>query len=101
MSLIQNNELLPPSILPKKTNLQYPHLLKGPVFPQSLARTLSYHFQQPVQWRSAGVDGGDINDIRSFCMDIVKEKCDTKKGSTVDIIVVLFGMNDLKTANPM
>jgi len=104
MALIQNSELPPPPTSPKKTNLQYQHLLQGPVFPQALARTLSYHFQQPVQWRSAGVDGGDINDIRSFCMDVVKEECDTKKGSTVDIIVVLFGMNDLKklvTTNPM
>jgi len=104
MALIQNTELPPLPISPEKTSLQYPHPRQGPVFPQALARTLSYHFHQPVQWRSAGVDGGDINDIRSFCMDVVKEECDTKKGSTVDIIVVLFGMNDLKklmSTNPV
>jgi len=71
------------------------HRLQGPVFPQVLARTLSYHFQQPVQWRSAGVDGGDVNDIREFCMDVVKQEC-TKADATVDIVVVIFGMNDLK-----
>ena len=76
---------------------------QGPVFPQVLARTLSYHFQQPVQWRSAGVDGGDVNDIRSFCMDVVKQEC-TKGDATIDIVVVLFGMNDLKkllSVNPV
>ena len=66
---------------------------QGPVFPQVLARTLSRCFRLPVQWRSAGVDGGDVYDIRSFCLDIVKQECSTKG---VDIVVVLFGMNDLK-----
>ena len=66
---------------------------QGPVFPQVLARTLSRCFRLPVQWQSAGVDGGDVYDIRSFCLDIVKQECSTKG---VDIVVVLFGMNDLK-----
>ena len=66
---------------------------QGPVFPQVLARTLSRCFRLPVQWRSAGVDGGDVYEIRSFCLDIVKQECSTKG---VDIVVVLFGMNDLK-----
>jgi lysophospholipase L1-like esterase len=66
---------------------------QGPVFPQVLARTLSRYFRLPVQWRSAGVDGGDVYDIRSFCLDVVKQECSAKG---VDIVVVLFGMNDLK-----
>jgi lysophospholipase L1-like esterase len=82
--------------------------LQPPVFPQILARTLSYCFRQPVHWRSGGVDGGDVNDIRKFCMDIIKQECAAasvvaprKLGTTYisgapDIIVVLFGMNDLK-----
>lgn len=80
--------------------------LQPPVFPQMLARTLSSQFQQPVHWRSGGVDGGDVNDIRKYCMDIIKQECDAAdKASTLgssytqgppDIIVVLFGMNDLK-----
>jgi lysophospholipase L1-like esterase len=70
---------------------------QGPVFPQVLARTLSRYFRLPVQWRSAGVDGGDVYDIRSFCLDVVKQECSTQG---VDIVVVLFGMNDLKGLLP-
>ena len=65
---------------------------QGPVFPQVLARTLSYHFQQPVEWRSAGVDGGSLAEVDKFCMDVVKEE----SVNGIDIVVVLFGMNDLK-----
>jgi len=65
---------------------------QGPVFPQVLARTLSYHFQQPVEWRSAGVDGGSLAEVDKFCMDVVKEE----SINGIDIVVVLFGMNDLK-----
>ena len=72
------------------------YLRQGPVFPQVLARTLSRHFQLPVQWRSAGVDGGDVDDIRSYCLDVVKQECT----QGVDIVVVLFGMNDLKRLLP-
>ncbi|KAL3779750.1 hypothetical protein ACHAWO_003460 [Cyclotella atomus] len=77
-----------------------------PVFPKMLARTLSSQFQQPVHWRSGGVDGGDVNDIRKYCMDIIRQECAAAdKSSTLgssynqgppDIICVLFGMNDLK-----
>jgi lysophospholipase L1-like esterase len=66
---------------------------QGPVFPQVLARTLSRYFRLPVQWRSAGVDGGDVYDIRSLCLDVVEQECSARG---VDIVVVLFGMNDLK-----
>ena len=69
---------------------------QGPVFPQVLARTLSYHTHHPVQWRSAGVDGGSISEIKSFCMDVVKQEANAIDGSSTDIVVVLFGMNDLK-----
>ncbi|KAL7542474.1 hypothetical protein ACHAXR_011820 [Thalassiosira sp. AJA248-18] len=101
MALVENTAMS----RPPKTPL---HTRQGPVppvFPQILARTLSYHFQQPVQWRSAGVDGGDVNDIRSFCMDVVKQECQCPKSdATLDIVVVLFGMNDLKkvlSVNPI
>lgn len=90
MALIENT-----SVLQTKTKMQAQHSCQGPVFPQVLASSLSRHFQQPVQWRSAGVDGGDVNDIRSYCMDVVKKESATGN-STIDIIVVLFGMNDLK-----
>jgi len=95
MALIENTE----APYRPKTNAQS---LQGPVFPQVLARTLSHHFERPVQWRSAGVDGGDVNDIRSFCMDVVKQE--SSSDANIDIIVVLFGMNDLKkllSVNPI
>jgi len=47
------------------------------------------------------VDGGDIRDISAFCLDdVVRDEC--TKG--VDVVVVLFGMNDLKkilSVNPL
>ena len=70
---------------------------QGPVFPQTLARTLSRHFRLPVQWRSAGVDGGDVYEIRSHCLDVIKQECNTHG---VDIVVVLFGFKDLKRLLP-
>ena len=82
--------------------------LQAPVFPQILARTLSSQFNRPVHWRSGGVDGGDVNNIRKFCMDIIRQEADSSNNGngarigplyvsgTPDIIVVLFGMNDLK-----
>jgi len=85
---------LPPTLVENTEAKSY--LRQGPVFPQVLARTLSRHFQLPVQWRSAGVDGGDVDDIRSFCLDVVKQECT----QGVDIVVVLFGMNDLKRLLP-
>ncbi len=85
---------LPPTLIENTEEKSY--LRQGPVFPQVLARTLSRHFQLPVQWRSAGVDGGDVDDIRSFCLDVVKQECT----QGVDIVVVLFGMNDLKRLLP-
>lgn len=73
------------------------HHHQGPVFPQTLARTLSRYFRLPVQWRSAGVDGGDVYEIRSHCLDVIKQECSTHG---VDIVVVLFGFNDLKRLLP-
>lgn len=101
LALVQN--VKPQSVQDEKLNVSQP-----PVFPQILARTLSSRFNQPVHWRSGGVDGGDINDIKKFCMGIIREECAAvDKGSYAsngpsytsgppDIIVVLFGMNDLK-----
>ena len=81
--------------------------LTSPVFPQTLAKTLSSKFSRPVHWRSGGVDGGDVNDIRKYCMDIIRQECASHGKNSFkiwspytpgppDIIVVLFGMNDLK-----
>ena len=42
------------------------------------------------------MDGGSISEIKSFCMDVVKQEANAIDGSSTDIVVVLFGMNDLK-----
>lgn len=89
------SHLLSPSLIENTEANNYRR--QGPVFPQVLARTLSRHFQLPVQWRSAGVDGGDVDDIRAFCLDVVKQEC---AAQGVDIVVILFGMNDLKRLLP-
>eukprot|EP00986_Skeletonema_menzelii_P000426 scaffold128_cov140-Skeletonema_menzelii.AAC.2 len=84
--------------------------LQGPVFPQAFARSLSHHFRTPVHYRSAGVDGGDINDIRQFCMEVLKEEVASESSNSnrspnhsckyvsgkPDLVIVLFGINDLK-----
>jgi len=75
--------------------------IEGPAFPQAFARTLSERLNHKVHWRSAGVDGGDINDIRKFCLGVIKEE--TQAGRTPDVVVVLCGTNDLKKtiSNPL
>jgi lysophospholipase L1-like esterase len=100
-----------PMMLVEKTQIagQYPHAnkkLQGPVFPAAFARSLSHHYKQPVHWRSAGVDGGDINDINRFCIDVLNDEVASEgcfaNGSSgyvsgpPDIVVVIFGINDLK-----
>ena len=86
MALIEN-------IAPKsQSSVETDQSTQGPVFPRVLARTLSLRTHRPVQWRSAGVDGGSVSDVQAFCMDVVKQE--HAKG--IDVIVVLFGMNDLK-----
>eukprot|EP00977_Amphora_coffeiformis_P029592 scaffold41745_cov176-Amphora_coffeaeformis.AAC.6 len=66
----------------------------GPVFPRMLARTLSRRLKRSVTWRSAGVDGGDTNQIRQFLLPVIQEEVD--KGIPPDVVVVLTGSNDLK-----
>jgi len=72
----------------------------GPVFPRALAETLATHSQASVQWRSAGVDGGDAAHIQHFCLDIIEEE--VANGRFPDVVVILCGMNDLKNyiSNP-
>ncbi len=85
MSLIENT----------KVDKRSSNTTTSPAFPQALARTLSLHFKRPVHWRSGGVDGGDIQDIRQFCMQIVKQES-ARDAATIDIVLVIFGLNDLK-----
>lgn len=66
----------------------------GPAFPQSLAQTLAKRLQKPVFWRSAGVDGGDIPQIRKFCLGVIDEE--VQAGRTPDVVVILCGANDMK-----
>lgn len=66
----------------------------GPVFPKSFARTLSHRIKRPVNWRSAGVDGGDVVDINTYCVGVIEDE--VKKGRSPDVVVILCGMNDLK-----
>jgi len=81
-----------------------PHSLKadhsisdcwGPAFPRILAATLSQRMGRPVQWRSAGVDGGDVPQIREYCLNVIKEEVES--GHAPDLVVILCGSNDLKT----
>ena len=66
----------------------------GPVYPRILARTLSHRLNRPVTWRSAGVDGGDTNQIRHHLLPVIQDEVD--KGKPPDVVVVLTGSNDLK-----
>ena len=86
MSLIENT----------KVDKRSSNKTTSPVFPKTLARTLSLHFKRPVHWRSGGVDGGAIQDIREFCMEIVKQESESDDSATIDIVLVIFGLNDLK-----
>jgi lysophospholipase L1-like esterase len=74
---------------------------EGPVFPRVLAHTLADHTQEPVQWRSAGVDGGDVQLIDEYCLGVIEEEC--AQGKPPDLVVILCGPNDLKAffSNPL
>ena len=73
----------------------------GPVFPRILAETLANLCQITVSWRSAGVDGGDVSLIQTFCLDLIKEE--VSLGRCPDVVLVLCGTNDLKyfLSNPI
>ena len=72
----------------------------GPVFPKVFAQTLSRRLRRRVRWRSAGVDGGDVDDIRHFCAGVVQEEAE--KDKPPDVVVIICGINDLKksVSNP-
>lgn len=74
---------------------------QGPVFPRVLAHTLADHTQEPVQWRSAGVDGGDVRLIDEYCLGVIEEEC--AQGNPPDLVVIICGPNDLKAfvSNPL
>ena len=73
----------------------------GPVFPRVLARVLAERTGQSVQWRSAGVDGGDTKDIEEHCLGVIKEQVEREE--TPDVVVIMTGINDLKgfASNPI
>lgn len=66
----------------------------GPVFPRVLAYTLSQRLQSNVRWRSAGVVGGCVEDIKQECMHIIQQE--VVAGNAPDVVVVLCGLNDMK-----
>ena len=72
----------------------------GPVFPRKLAESLSSQSQVPIHWRSAGVDGGDVQLIDDFCFEVIEEEA--ANGHPPDVVVILCGINDLKyyVSNP-
>jgi len=75
-------------------NLNIKNTSPGPVFPLVLARTLSHRLNKSVAWRSAGVDGGNTDEIGEYLLDVVQEEVDN--GKIPDVVVVLTGSNDLK-----
>lgn len=66
----------------------------GPVLPRIFAHTLAQRWQCNVQWRSAGVVGGCVEDIRRECMDVIRQE--VQSGTPPDVVVVICGMNDMK-----
>lgn len=66
----------------------------SPVFPRVFARTMAEKLNQTVRWRSAGVDGGTVDDINHYCIGIIQEE--VQKGNPPDVVIVLCGINDLK-----
>ena len=84
-------------------NLKKNHLGPSPVFPRVLAETLANKQTNnvSVHWRSAGVDGGDVQFIKDFCLGVIQEEVD--QGRPPDVVLILCGINDLKyyIANPL
>ena len=77
------------------------NVLPGPVFPRVFASALATQRQKPVYWRSAGVDGGDTNDISEYCLGVIEEE--VEKGTPPDVLLLILGVNDLKyfCGNPL
>jgi len=73
----------------------------GPAFPQAFAKTLAQKLQKHVSWRSAGVDGGDVQQIHTYCLGVIQEE--VERGKTPDVVVILCGANDIKSflSNPL
>jgi lysophospholipase L1-like esterase len=73
----------------------------GPVFPKALAESIASHSRRQIHWRSAGVDGGDIQLINDFCFQVIEEE--VANGRAPDVVVILCGANDLKyyVGNPL
>jgi lysophospholipase L1-like esterase len=66
----------------------------GPVFPRVLAETVAEMEGVDVHWRSAGVDGGDTQHVRDYCLPVIAEE--VQKGRVPQLVVLLVGVNDLK-----
>jgi len=67
----------------------------GPVFPRVLAESLAESLNRTVHWRSAGVDGGDVEQVEEYCLGVIDEECAAKRPP--DMVVILHsGINDLK-----
>jgi hypothetical protein len=53
------------------------------------SRTFSSQFQQPIHWRNGGVDGGEVNDVRKYCMDIVRQECSAVDKASIWVHIIL------------
>lgn len=76
------------------TNTEAPTLVK------TIARTLSATLGVDIEWKSAGVIGGTVSDIRSQLLPSLKSEflnvCEEDKQDTEIIAVVICGLNDWK-----
>jgi lysophospholipase L1-like esterase len=81
-------------------NLSAPRAFASPVFPQVLAQQLAERQNRQVRWRSAGVDGGTVAHVQTFCLDVLRQEMAC--GHPPDLVVLLCGINDLKqfVSNP-
>jgi hypothetical protein len=72
----------------------------SPVLPQILAKVLTYALRVDVEWHSAGVVGGTVEQIREKLIPAVKSKLygtsDDSKNDVDLIVVVICGLNDWK-----
>lgn len=76
-----------------------PHEAQGPALPRKCAEFLANALKVDVQWTAIGETGADVRGLNLLLPAVGREvKAAQARGGTVDMVVVVVGLNDFKKA---
>ena len=76
-----------------------PHEAQGPALPRKCAEFLAKALKVDVQWTAIGEIGADVRGLNLLLPAVGQEvKAAQARGGTVDMVVVVVGLNDFKQA---